>query len=98
MFAGPYVTSVGGTTLFRPEIAAELSGGGFSFYFERPVYQDGAVLNYLEKFPDNNIYIKCAHCQFRCRDMTFSYFVICAAVVIVATPISPRKRSITIIS
>ncbi|KAH9035676.1 subtilisin-like protein [Lactarius hengduanensis] len=32
----PWVTSVGGTT---PEIAASLSGGGFSNYFPRPPYQ-----------------------------------------------------------
>ncbi|KAI9449671.1 subtilisin-like protein [Lactarius psammicola] len=43
----PWVTSVGGTNLF-PEAAAELSGGGFSFYFPRPDYQDDVVPAYLE--------------------------------------------------
>ncbi|KAI9454060.1 subtilisin-like protein, partial [Lactarius psammicola] len=43
----PYVTSVGGTMAQRPEVAAELSGGGFSNYFPRPWYQDVAVPTYL---------------------------------------------------
>ena len=29
-----------------------------------------------------------------CRDLTFSYTLICAALLVVATPISPRKRSV----
>ncbi|KAH9165912.1 subtilisin-like protein [Lactarius sanguifluus] len=43
----PWVTSVGGTMGY-PEVAASLSGGGFSNYFLRPAYQDGAVPTYLE--------------------------------------------------
>ncbi|KAH8983975.1 peptidase S8/S53 domain-containing protein [Lactarius hatsudake] len=39
----PYVTAVGGTTSFMPEVAASLSGGGFSEYFMRPLYQRQAV-------------------------------------------------------
>ena len=68
-FAGPYVTSVGGTTQFRPEIAANLSGGGFSFYFMTPEYQLGVVLDYFQLDPDlyDGLY-KCA----RCRDLTLS--------------------------
>ena len=38
-FAGPYVTSVGGTTGF-PEVASIISGGGFSNYFDVDKYQD----------------------------------------------------------
>ncbi|KAH9029295.1 subtilisin-like protein [Lactarius deliciosus] len=34
----PYVTAVGGTTSFMPEVAASFSGGGFSEYFLRPGY------------------------------------------------------------
>ncbi|KAF8260347.1 peptidase S8/S53 domain-containing protein [Lactarius quietus] len=52
----PYVTSVGGTTegigrtgLLSPEVAAEISGGGFSNYFERPLYQKEAVLDFLKE-------------------------------------------------
>ncbi|KAF8258987.1 subtilisin-like protein [Lactarius quietus] len=45
----PYVTTVGGTTSKDPEIAASLSGGGFSNYFPRPDYQDKA----MEKFMKN---------------------------------------------
>ncbi|KAH9175609.1 subtilisin-like protein [Lactarius sanguifluus] len=44
----PYVTSVGGTTDI-PEVAAELSGGGFSNYFMRPEYQQVVVPPYLEQ-------------------------------------------------
>jgi len=32
-FAGPYVITVGGTTSLIPEVAASLSGDGFSNYF-----------------------------------------------------------------
>lgn len=51
----PYVTSVGSTRYFEPEIAGFdarngfVSGGGFSNYFPRPHYQDNAVGSYLEQ-------------------------------------------------
>ena len=74
-------------------MAANLSGGGFSFYFQTPEYQVGAVLQYLELYRElYDGFYKCA----RCRDLTFSYFLIHAALTAVATPTSPRKRSITI--
>jgi tripeptidyl-peptidase-1 len=43
------VTSVGGTTggSSTPEVAAPLSGGGFSNYFKRPEYQEDAVPAFL---------------------------------------------------
>ncbi|KAH8983973.1 subtilisin-like protein [Lactarius hatsudake] len=44
----PYVTAVGGTMSFRPEVAASLSGGGFSEYFLRPEYQQRAVSTFLD--------------------------------------------------
>ncbi|KAH9035172.1 subtilisin-like protein [Lactarius deliciosus] len=44
----PWVTSVGGTTGYNPEIAASLSGGGFSAYFPRPPYQNRAVTTFLQ--------------------------------------------------
>ncbi|KAH9179648.1 subtilisin-like protein [Lactarius sanguifluus] len=43
----PYVTAVGGTRGHGPEIAASLSGGGFSNIFERPYYQGHAVTEFL---------------------------------------------------
>ncbi|KAH8992326.1 subtilisin-like protein [Lactarius hatsudake] len=43
----PWVTSVGGTMGY-PEVAASLSGGGFSNLFSRPAYQGHAVATYLE--------------------------------------------------
>ncbi|KAH9031607.1 subtilisin-like protein [Lactarius deliciosus] len=44
----PYVTAIGGTMSFRPEVAASLSGGGFSEYFVRPGYQQQAVSTFLD--------------------------------------------------
>ncbi|KAH9160872.1 peptidase S8/S53 domain-containing protein, partial [Lactarius sanguifluus] len=44
----PYVTVVGGTTSVEPEVAASLSGGGFSDYFARPAYQQQAVSTFLD--------------------------------------------------
>ncbi|KAH9015660.1 subtilisin-like protein [Lactarius pseudohatsudake] len=44
----PYVTVVGGTTDYEPEVAAVFSGGGFSDHFERPPYQRQAVPTFLE--------------------------------------------------
>jgi len=49
----PYVTSVGATKSFSPEVAASdpssgfASGGGFSNYFPRPDYQSGVVPAYI---------------------------------------------------
>ncbi|KAH8985691.1 subtilisin-like protein [Lactarius akahatsu] len=43
----PYVTVVGGTTDYKPEVAADFSGGGFSDYFKRPSYQEEAVSTFL---------------------------------------------------
>ncbi|KAH8983901.1 subtilisin-like protein [Lactarius hatsudake] len=44
----PYITAVGGTTNHDPEIAASLSGGGFSNIFKRPDYQEQAVTEFLQ--------------------------------------------------
>jgi len=44
----PYVTSVG-CTWYIPEVVYYISGGGFSNYFPRPLYQELAVTSYLEK-------------------------------------------------
>ncbi|KAF8265095.1 peptidase S8/S53 domain-containing protein [Lactarius quietus] len=49
----PYVTSVGGTTGY-PEVAAELSSGGFSNVFKRPPYQDGAVGEFFHQLGDQH--------------------------------------------
>ncbi|KAK5111852.1 hypothetical protein LTR85_011750 [Meristemomyces frigidus] len=54
----PYITSVGATAHFNPEVAvydprfsvAFASGGGFSNYFPRPAYQDQSVPAYLSKY------------------------------------------------
>ncbi|KAH9030906.1 subtilisin-like protein [Lactarius pseudohatsudake] len=43
----PWVTSVGGTTGYNPEIAASFSGGGFSVLFPRPPYQNNFVPSFL---------------------------------------------------
>ena len=59
-FAGPYVTSVGGTTS-RPEVAAHFSSGGFSNIFERPKYQAEVVPKFFQGLGDahSGLY-KCA--------------------------------------
>ncbi|KAF8261122.1 peptidase S8/S53 domain-containing protein [Lactarius quietus] len=44
----PFVTSVGGTKE-NPEVAAPLSGGGFSRYFVREPYQNDAVDGFFHK-------------------------------------------------
>ncbi|KAI0030067.1 family S53 protease-like protein [Vararia minispora EC-137] len=49
----PYVTSVGATTGV-PEVAAELSAGGFSNVFVRPFYQNIVVPEYLSALGDTN--------------------------------------------
>ncbi|KAH9170345.1 peptidase S8/S53 domain-containing protein [Lactarius sanguifluus] len=43
----PWVTSVGGTAGYNSEVAASLSGGGFSAYFPRPSYQNNVVPSFL---------------------------------------------------
>ncbi|KAJ6573379.1 subtilisin-like protein [Mycena vulgaris] len=48
----PYVTTVGATHQFGPEVAANLSGGGFSNVFPRPAWQDAAVGAYLDTLGD----------------------------------------------
>lgn len=44
----PYITSVGGTQAFKPEISWVASSGGFSEYFPQPWYQKDAVAAYLD--------------------------------------------------
>ncbi|KAH9047022.1 subtilisin-like protein [Lactarius deliciosus] len=44
----PYVTAVGGTTNYEPEVATLFSGGGFSDHFERPPYQRQVVPTFLQ--------------------------------------------------
>jgi hypothetical protein len=48
-FAGPYVTSVGGTTGLASdsEVASDFSGGGFSKLYPTPQYQRSAVRAFL---------------------------------------------------
>lgn len=45
----PYVTAVGGTQSYAPEVAWEASSGGFSNYFETAWYQTQTVKTYLDK-------------------------------------------------
>ena len=46
----PFITTVGGTQSLPPEVAWGASSGGFSYYFDRPWYQDIAVDHYLDSF------------------------------------------------
>ncbi|KAK3935476.1 subtilisin-like protein [Diplogelasinospora grovesii] len=43
----PYITAVGGTQAYNPEVAWDASGGGFSNYFARAWYQQDTVSDYL---------------------------------------------------
>ncbi|KAJ7762851.1 family S53 protease [Mycena maculata] len=43
----PFVTSVGGSTGLPPQVAASLSGGGFSNYFPTPSFQGADVSAYI---------------------------------------------------
>ncbi|KAH9062363.1 subtilisin-like protein [Lactarius vividus] len=45
----PYVTAVGGTMDYNPEVGASFSGGGFSDYFTVPRYQQRVVPAFLQK-------------------------------------------------
>jgi tripeptidyl-peptidase-1 len=45
----PFITAVGGTESWAPEVAWIGSSGGFSSYFDQPWYQKDAVNTYLEK-------------------------------------------------
>ncbi|KAH8978362.1 subtilisin-like protein [Lactarius hatsudake] len=50
----PWVTSVGGTRGHDPEVAASVSGGGFSIYFPRQPYQANAVSTFLQNLGDKH--------------------------------------------
>ncbi|KAF7329708.1 Family S53 protease-like protein [Mycena kentingensis (nom. inval.)] len=56
----PWITSVGSTIGFNPEVAVNFTGGGFSNIFPQPSYQTDAVTKYLdalpEDFPGNGIF------------------------------------------
>ncbi|CAO1637627.1 unnamed protein product [Parajaminaea phylloscopi] len=58
--ACPWVTSVGATMQFNPEVVTTkeasfiVSGSGFSNYFARPDYQRDAVAGYLKKLGNKN--------------------------------------------
>jgi tripeptidyl-peptidase-1 len=54
-FAGPHVTSVGGTAFYLGrEVANRFSGGGFSRYFVIPEYQEDAVATFFDILGDVN--------------------------------------------
>ena len=46
--AGSWVTTIGRMMGYLPEVAASISGGGFSNYFVRPEYQQQAVSSFLQ--------------------------------------------------
>jgi len=50
----PFVTSVGATTGFSPETAADFSSGGFSEFFTQPSYQSSAVSSFLTRLGSTN--------------------------------------------
>ncbi|PCH39552.1 family S53 protease-like protein [Wolfiporia cocos MD-104 SS10] len=50
----PYVTSVGATQSYEPEVAADFSSGGFSNYWATPSFQASAVSSYLSYLGSTN--------------------------------------------
>ena len=62
-FIGPWVTSVGGTMEY-PEVAASFSSGGFSNYFQVPLYQYSEVSTYIRNLDGlhDNLF-KCVRCH-----------------------------------
>ena len=75
-----------------PEIAAPLSGGGFSNFFLRESYQNDAVQFYLRIIGNKyKGFYKCV--PLTESDPTYSYFVNIFVVLLdVPIPISPRRR------
>ncbi|KAK6971674.1 family S53 protease-like protein [Favolaschia claudopus] len=47
----PWVTTVGSTIGFNPEVAVNFTGGGFSSIFPTPPYQTTAISNFLKTLP-----------------------------------------------
>jgi tripeptidyl-peptidase-1 len=52
----PYVTAVGGTVAVTPEVAWNLSTGGFSSYFPRPSWQEATLKKYLQTEVSNETF------------------------------------------
>src|ERR1700761_2027308 len=91
-FAGPFVTTVGGTTGQDPEIGVSFSGGGFSSFFPRPPYQDVAVPKFLEQLgtKDEGLY-KCVFCSCL-HHLFFLILRVCAARTLALFPTFPPKQ------
>ncbi|KAJ7123086.1 peptidase S8/S53 domain-containing protein [Mycena epipterygia] len=49
----PFVTTVGATIGFRPEVAVNFTGGGFSKVFPTPAYQTAAVAGFPDTLPSD---------------------------------------------
>ncbi|KAJ7448380.1 family S53 protease-like protein [Mycena latifolia] len=49
----PFVTAVGSTIGFGPEIAANFTGGGFANFFPAPSYQSATIAGFLETLPSS---------------------------------------------
>ena len=92
-FAGPFVTSVGGTTGVEPELWSRFSGGGFSEFFDLPDFQISAVAPFLENFGTKykGLY-KCVRSSGLWPNNTHSYYVICAALRDAASLTSPCNQ------
>jgi tripeptidyl-peptidase-1 len=94
-FAGPYVTSVGGTTSFGPEAGSSFSGGGFSNLYQAPEYQRDAVAAFLRREgPQLGYALDGLYKSVRSSGLTLPIlnYVICAALQAAASPTSPLKR------
>ena len=54
IFAGPWITTVGGTKDVLPEIGLVISGGGFSNIFPQPDYQNVSVPAFIKSLGTKN--------------------------------------------
>ncbi|KAJ7767728.1 subtilisin-like protein, partial [Mycena metata] len=49
----PWLTAIGGTEGFGPEVGVDFSSGGFSNYFPAPAYQSSAISSFFATLPTN---------------------------------------------
>ena len=76
-----------------PEVAAYISGGGFSDYFLRPNYQHVAVSSFLQVETLENVYRGMYKCVLHLGpDLAYSYIIIFAANRAAESLTSPRRR------
>lgn len=64
--SSPYITTIGGTAFIKPfgigeEQGYDISGGGFSNFFDMPDYQKEAVDAYFANMPEEKVVCRSVH-------------------------------------